>query len=139
MKLDELLHRFQGDLQIRNYSARTVTDYGYSLALLLRFLEQRNISDIQSVTAATLTEFQRWVYYQPTKRGAAPGKARTVRDDSIGALFECDEAPWLARVARAGRGAVHGAKSVLPVRLGHAGQLPQPAPQVVGVVGVEGI
>jgi integrase/recombinase XerD len=25
------------------------------------------------VTAATLTEFQRWVYYQPTKRGAARG------------------------------------------------------------------
>jgi integrase/recombinase XerD len=73
MKLDELLHRFQGDLQIRNYSARTVTDYGYSLALLLRFLEERNLADIQSVTAATLAEFQRWVYYQPTKRGAARG------------------------------------------------------------------
>ena len=73
MKLDELLHRFQGDLQIRNYSTRTVTDYGYSLALLLRFLEQRAVTDIQSVTAATLTEFQRWIYYQPTKRGAARG------------------------------------------------------------------
>jgi integrase/recombinase XerD len=73
MKFDELLHRFQSDLQIRNYSARTVTDYGYSLALLLRFLDQRQITDIQSVTTATLAEFQRWVYYQPTKRGAARG------------------------------------------------------------------
>ena len=51
MKLDELLHRFQGDLQIRNYSARTVTDYGYNLALLFQFLEQRQITDIQSVTS----------------------------------------------------------------------------------------
>ena len=72
MKLDELLHRFQGDLQIRNYSARTVTDYGYNLGLLLRFLDQRQVTDIQSVTAATLADFQRWVYYQPTKQGT-PG------------------------------------------------------------------
>ena len=50
MKLDELLHRFQGDLQIRNYSARTVTDYGYNLGLLFQFLDQRQITDIQSVT-----------------------------------------------------------------------------------------
>ena len=38
MKLDELLHRFQADLQIRNYSARTVSDYGYNLGLLFQFL-----------------------------------------------------------------------------------------------------
>jgi integrase/recombinase XerD len=73
MKLDELLRRFQADLQIRNYSARTVSDYGYSLGLLLRFLDQRQITDIQSVTSATLSDFQRWVYYQPTKRGTARG------------------------------------------------------------------
>ena len=73
MKLDELLHRFQGDLQIRNYSARTVTDYGYNLALLFQFLEQRQITDIQSVTSATLADFQRWVYYQPTKQGTPRG------------------------------------------------------------------
>jgi len=73
MKLDELLHRFQGDLQIRNYSARTVSDYGYNLGLLFRFLDQRQISDIQSVTPATLAEFQRWVYYQPTKQGTPRG------------------------------------------------------------------
>jgi site-specific recombinase XerD len=73
MKLDELLHRFQGDLQIRNYSARTVTDYGYSLGLLFQFLDQRQITDIQSVTSATLADFQRWVYYQPTKQGTPRG------------------------------------------------------------------
>lgn len=69
MNLDELLHRFQGDLQIRNYRARTVTDYGYHLALLRQFLDQRQVTDIQAVTTETLIEFQRWIYYQPTKRG----------------------------------------------------------------------
>ena len=69
MNLDELLHRFQGDLQIRNYSARTVTDYGYHLGLLRQFLDQRQVTDIQAVTTETLIDFQRWVYYQPTRRG----------------------------------------------------------------------
>ena len=73
MKLDELLHRFQGDLQIRNYSARTVSDYGYNLGLLFLFLKNRQITDIQSLTPATLAKFQRWLYYQPTKHGAARG------------------------------------------------------------------
>ena len=73
MKLDELLHRFQGDLQIRNYSPRTVTDYGYNLGLLFRFLDQRQVADIQSVTPATLADFQRWVYYQPTQQGTPRG------------------------------------------------------------------
>jgi len=73
MKLDQLLHRFQGDLQIRNYSDRTVTDYGYSLALFLRFLDQRGLTELQSLTSATLTDFQRWTYYQPTRRGTARG------------------------------------------------------------------
>jgi len=73
MKLDELLHHFQDGLQIRNYSARTVSDYGYNLGLLFRFLDQRQISDIQSVIPATLAEFRRWVYYQPTKQGTPRG------------------------------------------------------------------
>jgi integrase/recombinase XerD len=73
MKLDELLHRFQSDLQIRNYSARTVSDYGYNLGLFFHFLEQRQISDIQSVTPGTLADFQRWIYYQPTKQGTPRG------------------------------------------------------------------
>lgn len=73
MKPDELLHRFQDDLQTHNYSARTVSDYGYNLGLFFQFLDQRHVQDIQSVTTAALAEFQRWVYYQPTKHGAARG------------------------------------------------------------------
>src|SRR2546421_2743808 len=71
MSLDALITRFLGDLQIRNYSARTVQDYGYNLRVLAQFLARRNLSELQSVTSATLSEFQHWFYYQPTRRGAA--------------------------------------------------------------------
>jgi integrase/recombinase XerD len=73
MNFEDLITRFLGDLQIRNYSARTVQDYGSNLSTLRRFLEQRAITDAQSVTTATLTEFQRWFYYQPTRRDTARG------------------------------------------------------------------
>jgi integrase/recombinase XerD len=73
MKLDELSHRFQSDLQIRNYSPRTVSDYSYNLGLLFRFLDQRQVTDIQGVTPSTLADFQRWVYYQPTRQGTPRG------------------------------------------------------------------
>jgi integrase/recombinase XerD len=73
MNFDELLTKFLGYLQIRNYSPRTVSDYGYNLGSFFRFLEQKAIADVQGITTATLTDFQRWFYYQPTKRGQARG------------------------------------------------------------------
>ena len=73
MNFDELLTKFLGYLQIRNYSPRTVSDYGYNLGSFFRFLEQKAITDVQGITTATLTDFQRWFYYQPTKRGQARG------------------------------------------------------------------
>jgi integrase/recombinase XerD len=73
MSFDELLTKFLGWLQIRNYSPRTVSDYGYNLGSFFRFLEQKAIVDVQGITTATLTDFQRWFYYQPTKRGQARG------------------------------------------------------------------
>ena len=73
MSFDELLTKYLGWLQIRNYSPRTVSDYGYNLGSLFRFLEQKALTDVQGITTATLTDFQRWFYYQPTKRGQARG------------------------------------------------------------------
>jgi len=73
MSFDELLTKYLGWLQIRNYSPRTVSDYGYNLGSFFRFLEQKAIADVQGITTATLTDFQRWFYYQPTKRGQARG------------------------------------------------------------------
>jgi integrase/recombinase XerD len=73
MNLDAFITRFLGDLQIRNYSARTVQDYGLNLGIFRRFLEQRQQTDVQGLTTAALTEFQRWFYYQPTRHGVARG------------------------------------------------------------------
>ena len=55
MNFDELLTKFLGYLQIRNYSPRTVSDYGYNLGSFFRFLEQKDITDVQGITTATLT------------------------------------------------------------------------------------
>ncbi len=73
MKLDETMASFKNDLQIRNYSSRTVVDYGYHLLILRRYLELRHLTDLASVTTAILVEFQRWLYYEPTKLGRARG------------------------------------------------------------------
>lgn len=69
----DLVRRFLDDLQIRNYRPRTVTDYGYHLGLLGAFLERRGVDDPAAITTPLLADFQRWLYYQPTKHGAARG------------------------------------------------------------------
>ena len=69
MNFDDLITRFLGDLQIRNYSARTVAEYGYSLRALAHFLEQRHLTDLQSVTTAT--EMQQAIMVGSTVSGIA--------------------------------------------------------------------
>jgi integrase/recombinase XerD len=69
----EHIAAFADDLTLRNYSARTVSDYGYSLRSLAEFLEQRAVADVAAITAANLADFQRWLYHQPTRHGAARG------------------------------------------------------------------
>ena len=64
---------FADDLTLRNYSPRTASDYGYSLRSLATFLDQRRIADVSAITATNLADFQRWLYHQPTKHGAARG------------------------------------------------------------------
>jgi integrase/recombinase XerD len=71
--IQEHLAAFADDLTLRNYSARTASDYGYSLRSLATFLEQRIITDVAAITTANLTDFQRWLYHQPTRHGVARG------------------------------------------------------------------
>ena len=42
--LREHLAAFADHLMLRNYAARTVSDYGYSLRSLATFLEQRTVA-----------------------------------------------------------------------------------------------
>jgi integrase/recombinase XerD len=67
------IQQFLEDLQIRNYSGRTVTDYGYHLSLWQRFLQQKNAKHLSDISAATVADFQHWLYYQPCRRGAVRG------------------------------------------------------------------
>jgi len=71
--MNELIQRFRQDLEIRNYSARTIADYGYHLHLWTQFLAQERIVELSLVTETTLAGFQRWLYYQPTRRGRVRG------------------------------------------------------------------
>ncbi len=71
--MKSLIAGFLADLQIRGYAERTVADYGYHLNLWLRFLDQRKVHDVASVTEPLLADFQRWLFYQPTRRGGVRG------------------------------------------------------------------
>jgi integrase/recombinase XerD len=70
-----LCEQFLADLRLRDYSPRTIEDYGQHLDLLRRFLAESNIEDVSRVTADLLGEFQHWLYHLPTRRGAARGPA----------------------------------------------------------------
>jgi len=73
MKLEEATATWLADLERRNYATRTVRDYGYNLNHLARFLLEHGIGDMQAISAITLSDFQHWLFHQPTKRGAARG------------------------------------------------------------------
>jgi len=69
----DLVQLYLEDLQVRNYRPRTVSDYGYHLAALETFLNERGMSEVSTITTLQLAEFQRWLYHLPTKRGKARG------------------------------------------------------------------
>lgn len=71
--MKQLIQQFLEELQIRNYSQRTLADYGYHLNLWRQFLQQQKISQLSRITDSTLAGFQRWLFYLPTRRGAVRG------------------------------------------------------------------
>ena len=75
MNSNMLLERYRSHLELKNFSPRTIVTQFAALKLLLRFLEETNQPDIAAATTATLHDFQRWHFYQPTHRGAARGIA----------------------------------------------------------------
>jgi len=70
-----LLERYRSYLELKNFSPRTIVTQFAALKLLVQFLEETDQPDIIRVTTATLHEFQRWHFYEPTHRGAARGIA----------------------------------------------------------------
>lgn len=68
---DDWIERYRQQLEIMNFSDRTwITQRSY-LRVFHRFLDELQIRDVQTVTAHTVQDFQRWLFYQPTARGIA--------------------------------------------------------------------
>jgi len=69
MNLDMLIARYRQQLELLNFSPhtwRTVLSY---LSQMQQFFAEIKLSDVQAVTSATVHDFQRWLFYQPTHRG----------------------------------------------------------------------
>ncbi len=69
--LDTLTARYQQHLESLNYSPPTLRTLEVYFHRFGEFLTEAKISDLQTVTATTLADFQRWIFYQPTVRGTA--------------------------------------------------------------------
>lgn len=69
MTLDVLIERYRQQLELLNFSPhtqRTVLSY---LSQWRKFLAEIQLADVQAVTSATVHDFQRWLFYQPTHHG----------------------------------------------------------------------
>ena len=71
MKIEEGMTMYFDELRRRNYAARTIEEYGYDLDVMRRFLAEKNIVEVQAITGAALSDYQRWLFYQPTMQGMA--------------------------------------------------------------------
>jgi integrase/recombinase XerD len=69
--LDVLSTRYLKHLELINYSPRTLATQVVYFHRFGEFLTERKISDVRTVTSATLQDFQHWLFYQPTIRGTA--------------------------------------------------------------------
>ena len=73
MKIEEAIAAWLTELERRNYGERTRREYGYDLGHLRRFLAGKGIEEVEAMTSTTLTEYQRWLFYLPTKQDGARG------------------------------------------------------------------
>lgn len=69
--LDLVRERYRQHLQILNYSPRTIQTQATYFNRLGEFMAEVNIDDPAAFTAQTVSDFQRWLFYQPTAKGAA--------------------------------------------------------------------
>ncbi|OYV97749.1 MAG: hypothetical protein B7X11_06275 [Acidobacteria bacterium 37-65-4] len=65
-----LFQRFAQHAELLNFSERTIQVQRSALRLLAAFLVEKAITDIQAVTLTVLSDFQRWLFYRPTWKGA---------------------------------------------------------------------
>jgi integrase/recombinase XerD len=69
MTLTSHIDRYQQQLEILNRSPETRRITATYLRQLQCFLDEVKMSDVRAVTSTTLQDFQRWLFYRPTRRG----------------------------------------------------------------------
>jgi integrase/recombinase XerD len=71
LALDLVRERYRQHLEVLNYSSRTIITQATYFNRLGEFMAEVKHDDLAAFTAQTLTDFQRWLFYQPTAKGAA--------------------------------------------------------------------
>ncbi|MDD2711102.1 MAG: tyrosine-type recombinase/integrase [Verrucomicrobiae bacterium] len=67
------VERFMGELEIRNFSELTRTQYKINLGYLTDFLREKRVEGLKAVTSEMMSEFRQWVFYLPVRRPASLG------------------------------------------------------------------
>lgn len=70
-QIEILIERYRQQLEILNFSPRTVTGRLVHLRRFAAFLGQQNITEITTITSGTVADHQRDLFYLPTSRGTA--------------------------------------------------------------------
>jgi integrase/recombinase XerD len=70
-QIEILIERYRQQLEILNFSPRTVTGRLVHLRRFAAFLGQQNITEVATITSGTVADHQRDLFYLPTSRGTA--------------------------------------------------------------------
>lgn len=70
-QIEILIERYRQQLEILNFSPRTVTGRLVHLRRFAAFLGQQNIAEVATITSGTVADHQRDLFYLPTSRGTA--------------------------------------------------------------------
>jgi integrase/recombinase XerD len=82
--LDWIITRYHDHWQIMGFSPYAWPAQATNLRQFLRFLEAEHIAAIEAVQRETLMQFQRWLYYTPSRHGTARAAATINR--ALGAV-----------------------------------------------------
>lgn len=71
LALDLVRERYRQQLEVLNYSPRTIITQATYFNRLAEFMAETHLADVAAFSSQTLADFQRWLFYQPTAKGGA--------------------------------------------------------------------
>ncbi len=71
LTIEALFSRYLQQLESLNFSPRTLEVQRFYFKRFDEFLTETKITDVHTITAARLQDFQRWLFHQPTIKGTA--------------------------------------------------------------------